>query len=158
MFFKNKHVIAAMIISPILAIMAYFAVDHYVAEVPHSAKKGNSYKMLVKPNCRWQSGKCDLVNNDVKFSIKGSVQNFGINNIYLVSSVGLTNVQLALTSKKDGISSPESMIATNDEKTNWKSKQFDILSTDYLQFAVKIGESYFYAQVPAIFIHKEQSF
>jgi hypothetical protein len=58
MFFKNKHVITSMIVAPILAIISYFTVDYYVAEVPHKAKQGQSYKMLVKPNCRWASGAC----------------------------------------------------------------------------------------------------
>jgi hypothetical protein len=44
-----------MIVAPILAIISYFTVDYYVAEVPHKAKQGQSYKMLVKPNCRWAS-------------------------------------------------------------------------------------------------------
>ena len=49
---KNKHVVVAMLVAPILAILAWFAVDSMVAERAHSAKPGASYKLVAKSNCR----------------------------------------------------------------------------------------------------------
>ena len=62
--FKNKHFIVALLIAPILAIIAYFGVDIAVSEKPHAAKKGQSYKLVSKSNCRYTSGLCDMENGE----------------------------------------------------------------------------------------------
>jgi hypothetical protein len=49
-----------------------------LAEVPHKAKQGQSYKMLVKPNCRWASGACDLINGALKIHITADTQAYGL--------------------------------------------------------------------------------
>ncbi len=58
--FRNKHLILAFLIAPVLAIIAWFSVDYFVAEKPHSAKPGASYELIAKPNCRRFSRRCDL--------------------------------------------------------------------------------------------------
>ncbi|GAL14113.1 hypothetical protein JCM19233_5125 [Vibrio astriarenae] len=37
--FKNKHFIVALIVAPILAIIAYFGIDIASVKKPHAAKK-----------------------------------------------------------------------------------------------------------------------
>jgi hypothetical protein len=64
-----------MVVAPILAIMSYLATDHMVSEKPHIAKDGNIYKMRVNSNCRWDSGKCTLDNEDIKIDIIGTRTN-----------------------------------------------------------------------------------
>ena len=39
----NKHVVIALIVAPILAVIAYFATDAAVGEKPHKAQAGKSY-------------------------------------------------------------------------------------------------------------------
>jgi NADH:ubiquinone oxidoreductase subunit 3 (subunit A) len=70
--FKNWHVIIAMIVAPILAVLAWFAVDYFVAERPHAAKEGAAYSLIAKSNCRYDSGQCDLEN--AKRYARGSQQ------------------------------------------------------------------------------------
>ena len=156
MFFKNKHVIASLIIAPILAIISYFAVDYYVAEVPHKAKKGGLYKFLVKPNCRWESGSCRLVNGDIELHIKPKNPEYGNNYIYLKSSVALESVRFALVKKKGDSSQPNLMKAANNTNTLWSSNKINISKPDYLQLAVSVGGSIFHAEVPAIFVYEEE--
>ena len=157
MFFKNKHVIASLIVAPILALISYFAVDYYVSEVPHLAKQGQDYKMLVKPNCRWESGYCDLVNNDLKIKITSDNQLYGSNKILLSSTVALQGVEFKLV--EAGVSSAlMKMNALNSENTAWESHILNIESLDHLQFVVSANQSIFYAQVPDVFIHKEKAF
>lgn len=68
--FGNRHVVAAMLVAPILAVMAYFAVDYWVGEAPQAARAGNSYPLVARPNCRWASGRCTLTNADLTLRIE----------------------------------------------------------------------------------------
>lgn len=155
MFFKNKHVITSMIVAPILAIISYFAVDYYVAEVPHKAKQGQSYKMLVKPNCRWESGACDLINGELKIHITSDSQVYGLNILFVDASSDLKGIKFALVKAKDKTSKPQSMTASNGSKISWQSPQINVIKSDYLQFVISANESIFYAEVPTVFIYKE---
>lgn len=68
--FKNKHVVIAMLVAPVLAILAWFAVDYFVAERPHAAKPGAAYRLIAKSNCRYDSGQCDLENADFELTLR----------------------------------------------------------------------------------------
>ncbi len=61
-FFKNAHVITAMIVAPLLSVGAYFIADWAVKEKPHAMVAGQVYPLVTKPNCRFSSGQCDLQN------------------------------------------------------------------------------------------------
>jgi len=67
--FTNKHVIIAMIVAPILSILAWFAVGNLIGEKPQPAQSGNSYPLVEKSNCRYDSGVCDLENEDFKLTL-----------------------------------------------------------------------------------------
>ena len=67
---KNKHVVIAMLVAPILAVIAWYGVDSIVAEQAQVAKPGDSYPLVARSNCRYDSGACDLVNNDFKLTLK----------------------------------------------------------------------------------------
>lgn len=66
---KNKHVVIAMLVAPILALISYFAVDAIVSEKPHAAKPGDRYALVEKPNCRYSSGQCGLKNGDFEVTL-----------------------------------------------------------------------------------------
>ena len=66
---KNKHVIIAMIVAPILAILAWFAVGQIAGEKAKVAEPGAAYPLVARSNCRWASGKCELANNDLEMTI-----------------------------------------------------------------------------------------
>ena len=74
---KNKHVILAMLIAPVLAIIAWFSVDYFVAERPHEARPGASYPLVAKPNCRRLSERCDLVNEDFRLGMNITYADYG---------------------------------------------------------------------------------
>ncbi len=67
---KDKHVVVAFIVAPILAILAWFGVDYIVAEKAQPAEPGSMYPLVARSNCRYDSGSCDLVNNDFKVRIR----------------------------------------------------------------------------------------
>ncbi len=157
MFFKNKHVITSLIVAPILALISYFAVDYYVAETPHQAKEGQLYKMLAKPNCRWESGYCDLINGDLEISITSNNKSYGQNTLFAKSTVSLRGIKFAVVDQKGDISKPKSMnkTMTINNELKWSSSKIKIDKSDYLQFVILAKDSVFYAEVPAIFIYKE---
>ncbi|MGB5511813.1 MAG: hypothetical protein WBM87_08910 [Woeseiaceae bacterium] len=70
--FKNKHVIVAMLVAPVLSILAWLAVDYFVGERPHAAKPGNAYLLVAKSNCRSDSGQCDLANRDFEITLRAT--------------------------------------------------------------------------------------
>ncbi|AYQ57115.1 hypothetical protein BTHERMOSOX_1477 [Bathymodiolus thermophilus thioautotrophic gill symbiont] len=154
MFFKNKHIITSLIVAPILALISYFAVDYYVAEVPHKAKQGQAYKMLVKSNCRWESGVCDLINGELKINITSDSQTYGLNRLFVDASNNLRGIKFAVVEAQNKTSEPYSMTALNAAYTAWQSSQINVTKSDYLQFAISVNESVFYAEIPAIFIYK----
>jgi hypothetical protein len=78
--FTNKHVVIAAIVAPVLAILAWFAVGQIAAEKAAPAEVGSSYPMIEKSNCRYESGFCDLENEDFKLilSLEPGLQGFDL--------------------------------------------------------------------------------
>ncbi len=70
--FTNKHVVVAMLVAPVLAILAWFAVDYFLSERPHAAKPGASYTLIPRSNCRYASGQCDLENGDFELLLEAN--------------------------------------------------------------------------------------
>ena len=67
---KDKHVVIALIVAPILAIIAWVGVDYIVAEKAQPAEPGSMYPLVARSNCRYDSGSCDLVNNDFEVTLR----------------------------------------------------------------------------------------
>jgi len=155
MFFKNKHVISAMIVAPILAIISYFSVDYYVSEVPHKAQQGELYKMLVKSNCRWESGQCELVNGDFKISITPERQANGKTQFFIASQTALEGVNFALVNQRGDESLPTFANWVEANRMLWKTMAAEVNKSDYLQFVISVNGATFYTEVPAVFIDKD---
>ena len=62
----DRHVITALLVAPVLAILAWFAVGSLGGEKARPARTGAAYPLLEKSNCRYASGVCDLENTDFK--------------------------------------------------------------------------------------------
>lgn len=63
-FLKNKHLLLALIVAPVLGVLTYYAIDAMVSEPPQAAEEGESYKLLALPNCRRASEICTMKNGD----------------------------------------------------------------------------------------------
>ena len=59
----------ALLVAPMLAIIAWFAVDYFVAERPQAASPGESYPLVARPNCRRLSDACELANADLTLTL-----------------------------------------------------------------------------------------
>lgn len=67
--FTNKHVVVALIVGPILAILAWLAVGQIAAEKATLAEPGKSYPLVEKSDCRYESGHCTLENEGFKLTL-----------------------------------------------------------------------------------------
>lgn len=152
--FGNKHITTALIIAPILAILAYFLVDQMVSEKARPALASAAYTLLIKPNCRHSSGQCSLRNGDVEIEL-----HFNLNQskpqLLLESNLALVGARLGLNGKPESLA----MLPQNTQKTQWHFIfPVQLSPSDTLQLAVQIQESYYYAEITLPFMHYETSF
>jgi hypothetical protein len=117
--FKNKHVVAALIITPILAVLGYFMVDSLVSEKPHAAKKGSSYALVEKPNCRYTSGACGLKNNDFELLLTTTWLEGDRMRLHLKSVVPLEGAKVALVHGENTEVAPVDMAQSDDQAMAW---------------------------------------
>ena len=150
--FKNWHVIIAMIVAPILAVLAWLAVDYFVAERPHAAKEGAAYSLIAKSNCRYDSGQCDLENSDFKVSIRPMSITSGSVQLELTSAFPLQSATLGLVDS--GIPAhPAEMKPTTDESLHWTTRiGRPEAETSKIRVAVTADGSTWYAEIPVTFL------
>jgi len=157
MFLKNKHVIAALIIAPILSVLSYFAVDQIVSEKPHAAKAGAEYALVAKPNCRYASGKCGFKNGEFEVTITLAETGVGTA-INLESAVNLDGgkVSLALENATD---EPVSFVQNDNSGKFWQA----VIPTAYtgsevLRIVLSAQEAIYYGDTVAAFGHYETTY
>ena len=150
--FKNKHVVIAMLIAPVLAVMGWFAVDYFVAERPHAAKPGSAYTLIAKSNCRYASGQCDLENADFKLSIRPGMISASSVALTLTASHALQSAAMGLVDGDDA-QPPEQMTKSDEAGTEWQGLLPSPASEDArIRIAVTAGDATWYAEVPVVFI------
>ena len=117
--FKSKHVVVAMLVAPVLAILGYFALDALVGEKPKPAMEGQSYPLAEKPNCRYASGRCELKNGD--FELQLSTRALGEYRVALTlqSVVPLEGVMVALVEDAGGDALPVPMEPLGPDGLAW---------------------------------------
>jgi hypothetical protein len=110
----DKHIIVALLITPVLAILAWFAMDQVVGEKARPALAGSSYPLAEQSNCRYSSGRCELVNGDFKL-----VFEMLAGELLLASSHPLDGVLLSVKSPELNLP-PVTMNATDQNKLHWR--------------------------------------
>jgi len=116
---KNKHVVTAMLVAPVLAILGYFALDALVGESPMPAEEGQSYPLAEKPNCRYSSGACGLKNAD--FELELSIRELGKDRVELslTSAFPLDGVMVSLAENDQEDAPPVAMQPLGGEGKTW---------------------------------------
>ncbi len=114
--FRNKHVITAMLVAPLLAILTWFAVGALVGEKPKPAQRGQSYPLVETSSCRYASGVCELTNNDLRLTLRAG-DGVGFN-LTLTSTHALDQVQMAVGAA-DSDTAPRLMMRGGDEGRSW---------------------------------------
>ncbi len=153
MIFKNKHIIAALIIAPILAIISYFATDYFVSEKPHKLIEGNVYKLLAKPNCRYKSGICELMNASINISLTAEDIGNSMLKLNLNSNTKIEGIRISLIDSVVNKDVSKLMITDTNDGLNWYVL-FNNPNSDnsILRLALNINDAIFYAEVNTIFL------
>ena len=115
---KNKHIIVAMIVAPILAVISYFATDYAVSDGPVAAVDGESYALLARPNCRYESGECTLKNGDIELQLRISFEEKSGRVLMAKSNQPLTGIRVALVNGDDA-QPAVSLEPTAKDRTVW---------------------------------------
>ncbi len=161
MFLTNKHFIVALIVAPILAIIAYFGVDAYVSEKPHKAVEGKAYPLVAKSNCRYESGKCTLDNGDISVSIVSiPADNKDLINLQLSSGLPLQGVKMALVTGSNS-QAPIAMRSNNNEGTEWQTtvtKAETTADNARFQIALSLSDTLYYGETETTFITYQTGF
>jgi hypothetical protein len=149
----NKHVIIAMLVAPVLAIMAWFAVDYLVAEQAQPATAGSMYSLIARPNCRYDSGKCDLANNEFKLSIRPVKLENDRTILSLKPEFELEQVTLALVIGSSEVVGNAAATTNPEGETVWIVNFPAYAEPEAaLRVAVAAQESVYFAEVPVVFM------
>ena len=116
---KNKHIVIATLMAPVLALIAYFGVNSLLSEEPHAAIAGQSYQLAEKPNCRHSGGLCGLRNGDFELKLRFEVLANGRMLLKLESLHPLDGVLLALVENEASDEPPVDMRPIGDDGLNW---------------------------------------
>lgn len=153
---KNTHVIVAMLVAPILAIIAYFAIDYFIAERPHAARPGADYTLVARSNCRRASGSCDLVNGDFKLTISASPAAASALTLSLASHFPLVAATIGIAPGPGKESVPVMLSPEGGDKKNWSAQiNWPAAPEAAMQIVVVAGQSRYFAEVPVVFLVAE---
>lgn len=119
---KNRHVLVAALVAPVLALMSYFAMDYLFGERPQAAREGQSYPLAERSNCRYASGSCGLRNADFALDLTASSGGSGGLVLHLTSAFPLDGVKVALAPSGTDPSSPRDMQAKDGQRLNWETE------------------------------------
>jgi hypothetical protein len=109
----------ASLVAPLLALMAWFAMDYLFSDPPEPAVEGRSYPLVEKPDCRWESGKCGLKNADFELEMRIEEMPGGRVTLMLASEFPLDGVKAALAAEQDEQPMPVSMQARDAAGLLW---------------------------------------
>ncbi|MFY2510368.1 hypothetical protein ACN3E9_19580 [Vibrio pectenicida] len=156
---RNKHFIVALIIAPILSIIAYFAADIAVSEKPHAAKKGQSYKMISQSNCRYTSGLCNMENGDFKIRFRSEKL---VNNqleLSLHAEYAVDDIKVSLVDSQELNIPPLEMQPRDQTGKNWSIILPKPTSpSSWLRVVVKAEGTLYYGETQMAFIKYETLF
>ncbi|HHF0508252.1 TPA: hypothetical protein ACPHTW_001761 [Vibrio antiquarius] len=157
--FKNKHLILALLIAPILSLIAYFGTDMALSEKPHAAQEGETYKLASKSNCRYTSGLCNMENGDfkVKFRSEQLTQN-GLE-LSLNAAYPLEGVKVSIVNNEEKNAQPIDMKPADQAGKSWYITLPRPASAEsWLRVVIQSGGTLYYGETQTAFVKYETLF
>ena len=153
---KNKHVVVALIVAPILSILAWFAVGQLVGEKPKPAEAGNTYKLVARSNCRYASGSCNLHNADFELTLEPGMVSASSVALTMSASHALQSAALGLI--EPGLASqPSPMTRTANDGTQWQGLlPRPASAAAMIRVAVTAQGATWFAEVPVVFLDETE--
>ena len=153
---KNKHVVIALIVAPILAVLAWFAVGQIAGEKAKVAEPGAAYPLVARSNCRWASGQCELHNNDLEMTILPLELGAQYTKLSLDSEFPLTQATFALLLDGNEVVANAEHDASPDAPAQMTVTVPAFADPEaMLRVAVTVQESLYFAEVPVVFMRPE---
>lgn len=153
-FYKNKHVIVAMLVAPVLALISYFSVDAVVAEKPHAAQAGEHYELLEKSNCRYSSGACDLKNGDMHIAIK---PDWVTNNKLRLTISSVQPLEKVVSARVNALGeevAASTMESLDESGLTWSTEMMTPdADLERFRLAVSVNKTWYYGDAALKFIH-----
>ena len=151
--FTNKHVVIAMIVAPVLAVLAWIAVGQLAGEKPHVARPGQSYPLVEKSNCRYESGACDLQNEDFQLRLTFDDGDGG-RELVLSASHSLDGVVLDVGAP-DSEGQPSAMRASDGRGLEWRLAVNERpAANDRIRLVASANESTYFGDVSTTFLQQ----
>ena len=111
----NRHIVVALLVAPVLAVLGWFAVGQLIGERAAPAQAGQSYPLLAQSNCRYASGSCELKNAELWLRLEA--ESGESPRLMLTASHPLDGVKLAL-SATTGVETDATTGAQTDAQTD----------------------------------------
>jgi len=157
--FKNKHFLIALLIAPILSLIAYFGTDMALSEKPHAAKEGETYKLAAKSNCRYTSGLCDMTNGDFKVQFRSEKLTANGLDLSLKAAFPLEGVKLSIVDSQDQSAQPLAMQPTDSSGQHWAISLAKPASAEsWLRVAIQSEGTLYYGETQTAFVKYETLF
>ncbi|KJY84198.1 hypothetical protein TW81_05230 [Vibrio galatheae] len=157
--FKNKHFLIALLIAPILSLIAYFGTDLALSEKPHAAKEGETYKLAAKSNCRYTSGLCDMENGEFKVQFRSDKLTAKGLELSLKAAYPLEGVKLSIVASPDKTAQPIDMQATDSTGQHWAISLVKPASEEsWLRVAIQAEGTLYYGETQTAFVKYETLF
>lgn len=155
----NKHVIAALIIAPILAVASYVLVDQLVKERPHSAIAGNAYSLVAQSNCRYSSGVCTVQNTGFKSTLRVHLLSTGRYQLALHSNTPLQTAVMGFVTADGHESTPIKLNADTDDRLAW-SFEFNQLPAKDTRLRIALGakDAHYFVETSTAFVQYQTAF
>lgn len=153
--FTNKHVIIAMLVAPLLALLGWYAVGNWLGEKPAPARPGQAYPLVAKSNCRYPSGECELENNDLSLRITaGSAAAYSLE---LSASHPLESVLMSVADPAAD-PGPRIMQPLDDTGLRWRYAMLTApRETDRLRVVVASAGSAYFAEASTAFLQASEA-
>ncbi|WOJ96180.1 hypothetical protein R0137_13125 [Congregibacter brevis] len=151
--FTNKHVVVALLVAPVLSIMAWFAVGTLTGEQAAPAKPGVAYPLVEKSNCRYASGICDLENQDVKLTLALD-ESVGLS-LQLTASHAVEAVLMSVSHPQSD-PGPRPMQAADEKGLEWRFPLSNVpQATERIRVVISIEDSTYFADASTLFLQQE---
>lgn len=138
----NRHIVAALLIAPLLAVVAWFAVDLWVGEQAQPPRQGDAYPLIASSGCRYAGGRCVLKNGNLEIELRVTEST----ELEATSSHDLEQVLVAWASDSQSFSEP-SMMRSVDGRRRWRISVSDATSNIGLRLLATAQTATYYIEV-----------
>lgn len=155
----NRHVTVALLVAPVLALLAWFGVGQLLGERAAPAQPGASYPLLAQPGCRYAGGRCALSNGDITLQISVGEGDAGAGpQLYLSASHALQGAQVAIVAPPEEQAPPLALSPVENSARRWQLALAQPLrGVELLRLAVRVADSLYFAETVTTFVERAES-